>query len=172
MTNSNQKSYAVWLAVKIIVFTILVPGTWALLVPYFLAKRQLFVLIGSAHGWHLTGWLFVGFGVLLAAISTLGFAIIGRGTPAPIDPPKQLVIKGAHSYTRNPMYISIVSFVFGLAVLSELLNLFYYDMGLFLLFHLFVVLYEEPTLKKKFGADYEDYFSHVPRWWFLIHPYR
>jgi protein-S-isoprenylcysteine O-methyltransferase Ste14 len=101
----------------------------------------------------------------------MGFAIGGRGTPAPIDPPKQLVVKGVHSYTRNPMYVGIVSFVFGLAVLSGLWLLIIYSVVLFLFFHSVVVLYEESILKTRYGGAYEDYRQMVPRWWFRLRPY-
>ena len=160
-----------WFAAKIIGFTILVPGVEALLVPSLLAKGGLFDLISSAQGWHLSGWLFVGSGILLYLLSAVGFAIGGRGTPAPIDPPKQLVVGGVHSFTRNPMYVAIVSFVFGLAVLSGLWRLVFYSVVLFLFFHLVVVLYEEPTLRTKYGSTYEDYRQTVPRWWLSIRPY-
>jgi protein-S-isoprenylcysteine O-methyltransferase Ste14 len=160
-----------WFAAKIIGFTILVPGIEALLVPSLLAKRELFGLIASAQGCHLLGWLFVGSGILLYILSIVGFAIGGHGTPAPINPPKQLVVVGVHSFTRNPMYVAIVSFVFGLAVLSGLWRLVVYSAVLYLFFHLVVVLYEEPTLKMKYGGAYNDYRRIVPRWWFCIHSY-
>ena len=101
----------------------------------------------------------------------MGLAVRGRGTPAPIDPPKQLVVEGIHSLTRNPMYVAIISFVFGLAVLSSLWRLFYYSAALFLFFHLVVLIFEEPVLKKKYAHDYENYCQRVPRWWFRIWPY-
>lgn len=160
-----------WFAAKIIGFTILVPGVEALLIPSLLAKRRLFSLIGSAQGWHLLGWLFMGSGILLYILSTVGFAMGGRGTPAPIDPPKQLVVRGVHSFTRNPMYVAIVSFVFGLAVLSGLWRLVIYSVVLYLFFHLVVVFYEEPILKTRYGGAYEDYRQMVPRWWLRIRPY-
>ena len=159
-----------WVAAKIVGFTILVPGIEAFMVPSLLAKKGLLGLISSAHGWHVSGWLFVGSGFLLYVLSAMGFAI-GGGTPAPIDPPKQLVVRGVHAFTRNPMYVAILSFVFGLAVLSSLWAVFFYSVVLFLFFHSVVVFYEEPTLKKKYAGDYENYCQKVPRWWFCIRPY-
>lgn len=158
----------IWIAAKTIGFTVLVPGIEVLLIPSLLANGELFRLIGTAHGCHLSGWLFVCSGFLLYILSATGFAVGGRGTPAPIDPPKKLVVAGVHTFTRNPMYVAIISFVFGIAVLSGLWRLFFYGVVLFLFFHLVVVVYEEPTLKKKYSGDYENYCSKVPRWWFRI----
>ena len=92
------------------------------------------------------------------------FAIVGLGTPAIIDPPKRLVAKGLHRRVRNPMYVGVISIVFGESILFRLFDLVAYALILCLMFHLFVVFYEEPTLRKKFGADYEEYCKAVPRW--------
>jgi protein-S-isoprenylcysteine O-methyltransferase Ste14 len=160
-----------WLAAKIIGFTILVPGIETLLIPSLLSNGLLFGSIGSAYGWHLFGWLFVSLGIILYILSATGFAVRGIGTPAPIDPPKRLVVKGLHSLTRNPMYVAIISFVFGLAVISGLLSVFFYSAALFMFFHLVVIFSEEPTLRKKYSIEYEDYCQSVPRWWFCVRPY-
>jgi protein-S-isoprenylcysteine O-methyltransferase Ste14 len=160
-----------WITLKIIGLTVLIPGIEALLIPSLLSNGRLFDLLVSAQGWHLSGWLFVCSGFLLYVLSATGFAVGGRGTPAPIDPPKQLVVAGAHAFTRNPMYVAIISFVFGLAVLSGLWCLFAYSVALFLFFHSVVMIYEEPTLRKKYARDYEEYCQGVPRWGFRIRPY-
>jgi protein-S-isoprenylcysteine O-methyltransferase Ste14 len=160
-----------WFAAKIIIFTILVPGVEAILIPSLLVKGGLFGLIGSAQGWRLLGWLFTGSGIVLYFLAIMAFATKGHGTPAPVDPPKQLVVSGIHSFTRNPMYVAIVSFVIGLAVLSGLWRLVVYSMVLFLFFHSVVVLYEEPLLTMKYGGAYEDYRKMVPRWWCRMRPY-
>jgi protein-S-isoprenylcysteine O-methyltransferase Ste14 len=166
-----KRLYYMWMIVKIIGFTMLVPGIEAILVPFLLTNGHLFNLLISAHGWHISGWLLVGFGLLFYIMSTTGFAVTGRGTPAPFDPPKQLVAAGIHSFTRNPMYIGIVSFVIGLAVLSGLWSLFIYGIGLFAFFNTIVFIYEEPTLKKSYGLAYEKYCLNVPRWGIRIQPY-
>ncbi len=92
------------------------------------------------------------------------FLVKGRGTPAPIDPPKELVVTGLYEYVRNPMYVGVL-----LMLMSEFLWFGYwvllaYTFFFFIAFHLFVLLYEEPTLKKKFGRSYENYLIIVPRW--------
>jgi len=92
------------------------------------------------------------------------FAFAGRGTPAPIDPPKELVVRGLYRYVRNPMYVGVLSVVVGQAIWFEARGLFAYAALCFLLFFAFVVLYEEPALRRKFGESYERYCNEVPRW--------
>jgi protein-S-isoprenylcysteine O-methyltransferase Ste14 len=92
------------------------------------------------------------------------FYFIGKGTPVPIDPPKHLVIKGIYKRTRNPMYLSVLIIIFGYFLFFGHLALLMYLASLAGFFHLFVVLYEEPTLKKKFGKSYFRYLKEAPRW--------
>ena len=93
------------------------------------------------------------------------FAAIGKGTPAPFDPPRQLVIQGPYRFVRNPMYIGAGLALAGAALFYESLPLLGYA-GLFLVAtHLFVVCYEEPRLRRTFGLEYEAYCSEVRRWW-------
>jgi protein-S-isoprenylcysteine O-methyltransferase Ste14 len=151
------------------------------------------ILVGSAFFalwfWLLPGWL--GFRVeaaatarwrWLAAIpSVLGFAVAlrciwdfgwtGRGTPAPMAPPQRLVVVGFYRYVRNPMYVGFAVgwiglwIVFGHANPTMLAAVLAVAVGV----QLFVVFYEEPTLRKKFGADYELYRQNVRRWWPRLH---
>jgi protein-S-isoprenylcysteine O-methyltransferase Ste14 len=125
------------------------------------------------------GWRWIA-----AVPSVLGFAIAfrcvwdfgrtGRGTPAPMIPPKKLVIVGAYRYVRNPMYLGFIFgwiglwIVFGKATLLAIVIAFAVVLGV----ALFVVLYEEPTLRRKFGSQYEEYCRHVPRWIPRLRPWR
>jgi protein-S-isoprenylcysteine O-methyltransferase Ste14 len=134
--------------------------------------------------WLLPGWL--GFQVemagearwrWLAAIpSVLGFAVAvrciwdfgwtGRGTPAPMAPPQRLVVVGFYRYVRNPMYVGFITgwiglwIVFGRASMPAIVGF----AAALVALHLFVIFYEEPTLHRKFGADYDEYRRNVPRW--------
>lgn len=93
------------------------------------------------------------------------FATIGRGTPAPFDPPRRLVIQGPYGFVRNPMYIGAGLALAGAALFYGSLPLLGYTAAFFLATHLFVVWYEEPTLRRSFGPEYEAYCSQVGRWW-------
>jgi protein-S-isoprenylcysteine O-methyltransferase Ste14 len=88
----------------------------------------------------------------------------GHGTPAPIDPPKELVAVGFYRYVRNPMYVGVLAINIGYFLWFRYWNLLIYAILVFIAFHTFVMLYEEPTLRRKFGAAYEEYCRRVPRW--------
>jgi len=92
------------------------------------------------------------------------FLVKGHGTPAPIDPPKELVAVGFYRYTRNPMYVGILLVLIGHFLWFGFWNLLVYAVVVFIAFNSFVILYEEPNLKNKFGAVYDDYCRRVPRW--------
>ena len=93
------------------------------------------------------------------------FASIGRGTPAPFDPPRRLVIQGPYRFVRNPMYIGAGLALGSAALFYESLPLLGYTGLFFLATHVFVVWYEEPTLRQTFGQEYEAYCRQVRRWW-------
>ncbi|HVH50304.1 MAG TPA: isoprenylcysteine carboxylmethyltransferase family protein [Candidatus Bathyarchaeia archaeon] len=107
----------------------------------------------------------LGFAVALRCVWDFGWT--GRGTPAPIAPPKRLVVVGLYRYVRNPMYLGFAAgwiglwVVFGHANLAAIVAVAAVAFGV----HLFVMFYEEPTLSGKFGADYEEYCRNVRRWW-------
>jgi protein-S-isoprenylcysteine O-methyltransferase Ste14 len=105
----------------------------------------------------------VGAAVALWCIFT--FAAIGRGTPAPFDPPRRLVIQGPYRFVRNPMYIGAGLALASAALFYASLPLLAYTGLFFLATHLFVVWYEEPTLRRSFGQEYEAYCRQVRRWW-------
>jgi protein-S-isoprenylcysteine O-methyltransferase Ste14 len=92
------------------------------------------------------------------------FALQGLGTPAPIAPTQHLVVTGLYRYVRNPIYVAVAAVIFGQAVLFGDWRLFAYGAVFCLVCYLFVVGYEEPTLKKSFGAEYEAFRINVPRW--------
>jgi protein-S-isoprenylcysteine O-methyltransferase Ste14 len=113
----------------------------------------------------IAGMIIGAAGALAALWCVFTFAFIGRGTPAPFDPPRRLVIRGPYRFVRNPMYIGAGLALAGAALFYESLPLLAYT-GLFLLVtHVFVMSYEEPTLRKTFGPEYEAYCRQVRRWW-------
>ena len=113
----------------------------------------------------VVGMVVGGAGAVLALWCIFTFAFIGKGTPAPFDPPRRLVVKGPYRFVRNPMYIGAGLVLTGAMLFYESLSLLAYT-GLFVLVtHFFVVLYEEPTLRRTFGTEYEAYNRRVGRWW-------
>lgn len=148
-------------AIKSLLFLILVPG---LLVGYIpLACLLTGAQIRTGAFSYLAFLLWLPGGVILVW-SFWDFLARGRGTPAPIDPPRELVISGFYRYVRNPMYVGVFFMLMGHFLWFGYWGLLAYAGFFCIPVHLFVVLYEEPNLKKRFGMDYEKYLQKVPRW--------
>jgi protein-S-isoprenylcysteine O-methyltransferase Ste14 len=112
----------------------------------------------------LAGIIVGALGGALALWCVFTFVLLGRGTPAPFDPPRTLVVQGPYAFVRNPMYIGAALALGGAALYVRSTPLVGY-VGLFLLMtHAFVVWYEEPTLARRFGDDYQAYRARVSRW--------
>jgi len=112
----------------------------------------------------LLGGVVLTIGGLLVIETTARFALQGRGTPAPWAAPERLVARGSYRFTRNPMYVGVLALIVGQAFLLGRGILFAWAAVAWLIFHLFVVLHEEPGLRRQFGAEYEGYLRTVPRW--------
>jgi protein-S-isoprenylcysteine O-methyltransferase Ste14 len=110
------------------------------------------------------GVLCVGAGVALLATCVWEFARTGRGTLAPVDPPRTLVVRGVYRYVRNPMYLGVATIVLGEALVAGSGALFGYCAAFVVAANLFVIGYEEPTLRRRFGAAYDQYIRQVGRW--------
>jgi|SRR6185295_16165205 len=104
-------------------------------------------------------------GAAIAVWCILSFVVLGRGTPAPFDPPRRLVVRGPYKYVRNPMYLGAGLALAGAAFFYQSHALFAYAVLFLLAMHAFVIWYEEPTLGRTFGEDYEAYRRQVHRWW-------
>ena len=115
--------------------------------------------------WQIAGVLLAVSGAALALMCILTFVFVGRGTPAPFDPPRRLVIRGPYRLVRNPMYLSAGLALAGAGIFYESIPLLGYAALFLVITHLFVVLYEEPTLRRTFDTDYEAYCRRVGRWW-------
>jgi protein-S-isoprenylcysteine O-methyltransferase Ste14 len=96
----------------------------------------------------------------------------GLGTPVPVAAPERLVVGGVYRYVRNPMYVAILAIVVGQALLLGQLGLLLYAAGIWLITASFVRFYEEPALRRRFGADYEAYRRAVPAWWPRLRPWK
>lgn len=153
-----------WLSLKNLLFTVMVPGFVAGWVPLRWFER---------HAAWPQVWVWAN--TLGAVVFALGAAIYlhcvwyfmtnGRGTPAPIDPPKKLVQRGLYRWTRNPMYLGVLALVAGEGLFLQSWHVAIYLFCLACVFHIMVALVEEPALSFRFGALYEDYKRAAPRWW-------
>jgi len=152
------------IVVKTLIFTILVPGSVTVWVPYLLLSSRLGVYSYESGRFRLSGILPIALGSVFYLWCAWDFALAGKGTPAPLDPPKMLVKRGLYRMVRNPIYIGVLGILVGEAMLFESLTLLGYALFAGLAFHLFVVSFEEPALMKTFGAAYEEYRNAVPRW--------
>jgi protein-S-isoprenylcysteine O-methyltransferase Ste14 len=150
-----------WL--RTLLFTLLVPGTVLGLVPLALVTSRWGPRfdLGAAH---LIGFALVLPGVAIIVWCFINFVRCGHGTPAPYDPPRRLVIVGLYKRIRNPQYVGVILVALGEAVLSGRTLLFVYAVFLAIGYHLFVRLYEEPTLRRTFGEEYVRYCAVVSRW--------
>ncbi|MGH9601794.1 MAG: methyltransferase family protein [Terriglobales bacterium] len=160
MTDSRQSTAI--LLIKLLIFTILIPGTFGVYIPYWLASSR-------PPDFDLGGLRYFGLAPILVGAGfyfrcALDFAFKGRGTPAPIDAPKFLVTSNLYRMVRNPMYVGVLMVVVGEGLFLQSFTVLRYAGIGWLGFHLFVLLYEEPTLRAKFGAEYEEYCRQVPRW--------
>jgi protein-S-isoprenylcysteine O-methyltransferase Ste14 len=148
------------LLIKNLLFTIVVPGTVCVVLP-----RQIAGEAGIASGVSFVlALLLFGLGAAVYAWCVWDFASLGRGTPAPIDAPRRLVVRGLYRFTRNPMYVGILTIVVAWALLFRQLEIVVYALTVATCFHLFILLYEEPHLERIFGSDYCAYRAEVGRW--------
>lgn len=150
-----------WL--RTVLFTVLVPGTELVLLPLVVVHVGLGprIELGAAR---YAGLLPLAVGLAVIVRCFADFVRRGRGTPAPYDPPRELVVAGLYRYVRNPQYVGVVLVLVGEALLSGMLVLFGYAAFMAIGYHLFVRYYEEPTLWRLFGEPYARYRAAVPRW--------
>ena len=162
----------VWALIGSAIFFVVAPGTFIVLLPW-----QYTHFVPGPPFFGLEALRFAGAGLALAGLvplleSFLRFALKGLGTPAPIAPPSKLVVTGFYRHTRNPMYVALTSVVLGEALLFGSRALLWEAAAMALGFHLFVLAYEEPVLGQLFGAQYQTYRAHVPRWLPRLVPWR
>ena len=153
----------------------LIAGAAFFLLWFWLLPRWLGFSVAAADPsrwrWAAAGPSLLGFAVALRCVWDFGWS--GHGTPAPIAPPKRLVAVGLYRYVRNPMYLGAATgwiglwVIFGHASVAAILWVAAAALGV----HLFVLFYEEPTLRGKFGAEYEEYCRNVRRWRPRLHPW-
>ncbi|HEX9705672.1 MAG TPA: isoprenylcysteine carboxylmethyltransferase family protein [Gemmatimonadales bacterium] len=152
-----------WLAVRSLVWTVLLPGVFAGYLPWrFFGLAQARLNLQSPV--NILGFVCIGLGAVLLGTCIWEFARTGRGTLALFDPPRELVVRGLYRYVRNPMYLSVTVIVLGEFLLTWSRLLFLYWALWFVGVNLLVIAYEEPTLRRRFGVAYERYTREVGRW--------
>jgi protein-S-isoprenylcysteine O-methyltransferase Ste14 len=147
-----------------LVFLLVAPGTVAGVIPWLLSGWEVRPPLLGLAPVRLAGAALVAAGAAVLLDSFARFALRGLGTPAPIAPPTRLVVTGLYRHVRNPMYVAVLAAVLGQALLLGNPKVLGYGAALWPVFHLFVVGYEEPRLRRTFGAEYEEFVRNVPRW--------
>ncbi len=163
MATDRSLASTIWLGVRSLLWTVLIPGLFAGYVPWRFFGLGM-VQLDPGNPTQLLGLLSICVGGALLATCIWEFARSGRGTLAPVDPPRELVVRSLYRYVRNPMYLSVTTIVLGEALLTQSRALVLYWAVWFLAANLFVLVYEEPTLRRRFGPSYEAYVQRVGRW--------
>jgi protein-S-isoprenylcysteine O-methyltransferase Ste14 len=148
-------------ALKSLLFLIFAPGVIAGLIPLAFVRTGPQIQMGVFSYLAFPLWLI---GILSLLWCFWDFVQKGKGTPAPIDPPKELVLSGLYRYVRNPIYVGVFLILIGHFLWFGYWSLLAYAGFFPIPVHLFVTLYEEPDLKKRFGSAYQAYLGKVPRW--------
>jgi len=151
------------IALRSLVFTFLVPGTVGGYLPWMIL-RGADASLDAVPAWRWLGLVVLAIGLAIYGWCVADFALAGRGTPAPIDPPKELVVRGLYRFARNPMYVGVLAVIAGQSWLFDSPPLAIYALAVFACFHVFVIACEEPTLRRHFDGAYERYCAAVPRW--------
>jgi protein-S-isoprenylcysteine O-methyltransferase Ste14 len=163
MTRTDAPRSALWLTLSSLLWTILLPGVVGGYVPWtFFGVRE--ATLDPRSPWQLLGLVLTGVGVALLITCIVEFARSGRGTLSPVDPPTHLVVRGLYRYVRNPMYLSVTAILLGEVLLTGSRALAIYWLTWFVVVNVFVIGYEEPTLRVQFGESYKEYLRTVGRW--------
>ena len=145
-----------------VLFLAVAPGVVAGLIPWLLTEWE----TSAPPAWlQVVGWIVLGLGVLVLLSAFARFVFEGIGTPAPVAPTEKLVVGGLYRYVRNPMYLAVASVILGQAAMLGSWVLVGYAVLFGVAVWSFVHWYEEPVLRRRFGADYEEYLRTVPGWW-------
>ncbi|RRH95287.1 isoprenylcysteine carboxylmethyltransferase family protein [Mesorhizobium tamadayense] len=152
-------------------FFVAAPGVVAGLLPWLLTDRYR-VPQSSVPGFAPVGWILVVGATAVLLHSFARFALEGLGTPAPVAPTEKLVVGGVYRHVRNPMYVAVLLIILGQALIFSSCAVFVYGLIAAAAMILFVKFYEEPTLARRYGAEYEDYRRAVPGWLPRLTPWR
>jgi len=161
-----------WAGLGSLLFFLLAPGFVAGLAPWWISRWHMQPPLLGLSLLRVAGATLIALGTPSLLDSFTRFAWQGLGTPAPIFPTRHLVVTGLYRHVRNPMYVGVVSVIVGQGLLLGNVRVLGYGVLVWLAFYLFVVGYEEPTLRRTFGAEYERFCAQVPRWIPRLRPWR
>jgi protein-S-isoprenylcysteine O-methyltransferase Ste14 len=159
-------------AVGSVLFFVAAPGTVAGVIPWLLTGWDVREPVPYLAPFRVLGAALLAAGLVALIQAFWRFVVEGLGTPAPIAAPDRLVVGGLYRHVRNPMYVAVLAVVVGQALLLGRPVLLLYAAVLWLIVASFVRFYEEPTLDRRFGAEYEAYRRAVPAWWPRLRPWR
>lgn len=154
------------------IFLVIAPGFVAGYVPWRICRWHVGAPLLGVSSLRLVGVLLIAstFPALLDSFAR--FAFQGLGTPAPVFPTRHLVVSGLYQYVRNPMYVAVVALILGQGLLFASLRVLEYGIAVWAGFYLFVLFYEEPTLRGSYGPDYVEFCMNVPRWIPRLRPWK
>jgi protein-S-isoprenylcysteine O-methyltransferase Ste14 len=155
-----------------IAFLFVAPGIVAGVLPWWISGYRLGPAFLGFEPFRWFGVFLLALGAVLLIETFSRFALQGLGTPAPIAPTKTLVVAGSYRFVRNPMYVAVICLILGQALLLGSLGTLVWGLVVWLTVHLFVLGYEEPTLRKTYGEQYDRYRTNVRRWIPRITPWR
>ena len=151
------------------VFFFLAPGTVAGFVPWWLTRWDR--SDGGLRVADVVGGILVAAGLAVVIAAFTQFVREGRGTPAPVAPTERLVVGGLYRYVRNPMYLAVASVIGGQALIFQSAAVLWWLLGFMVLVFAFVTAYEQPTLRRTYGASYQAYREAVPGWFPRLTPW-
>jgi protein-S-isoprenylcysteine O-methyltransferase Ste14 len=153
-------------------FLVLAPGTVAGLVPWWISRWRFRPAFPGHFPLQIAGVLLITVTLPVLLDSFARFALEGFGTPAPVLPTRRLIVTGLYRYVRNPMYVAVFSIILGQALLFGNVRVLEYAALVWMAFHLFVLLYEEPAMRRTFPQEYAVFCKNVPRWIPRLTPWR
>jgi protein-S-isoprenylcysteine O-methyltransferase Ste14 len=159
-------------AVGSAVFFLVAPGVVVGLIPWLLTRWDMREPLPYWVLMRVLGGILLVAGLIALVRAFVRFVVEGFGTPAPVAAPERLVVGGVYRYVRNPMYVAVLAAIVGQALLLGRLELLLYATAAWAVVAAFVRFYEEPTLARRFGADYETYRRAVPAWWPRLRPWK
>jgi protein-S-isoprenylcysteine O-methyltransferase Ste14 len=159
-------------AVGSAVFFLVAPAVVSGLIPWLLTGWRVWEPVPYPAPVRLIGTVLLIAGLIVVIQAFVRFVVEGLGTPAPVAAPDRLVVGGPYRYVRNPMYVAVLAVIVGQALILGQPGLLLYAATIWLIVASFVRFYEEPTLARRFGTQYEAYRRAVPAWWPRLRPWR